>query len=400
MMAVPIFAIPDWLLSFRPPREAAIGFALIGLYYLIVWLAVGSDPVPGTIVVRYEPPNGLSPATLRYLVKKGFDEKGFTAAILNLAAKHFAEIEPQAETYRLNQGTADSSVLSLEEKALTDVLMGRGFTVDLNEQNRRCIYLAIRAMSHALDLEVTKTYLRLNRNYLLPGAIASVILLLVMITQQDWAAPSTVLFLTFFTSVWTLLTPLMVLYLIHVWRGVNWGGGPSGISKARALNLTLFSMPFAVVNIGVFVWLALVSAPWFAALFIFLAGLSFFMYSALKAPTATGRKLLDDIEGFRMFLAGTETDRLKREDARQVTPELFELFLPYAFALDVHAKWVQRIDDISIANVGAAFVDNENGSAAKTLDLTTFGLFVQRWFPFDISTSSDIKLSIGPINED
>jgi hypothetical protein len=260
MIGLLILVIPNWLQSVRPPREAAIGFALIGLYYLIVWLAVGSDPAPGTIVVRYEPPNGLSPAVLRYLIKKGFDEKGFTAAILNLAAKHFADIEPQGESYRLNRGTADSSVLSLEEKALTDVLMRRGFTVGLSEQNRRRIYLAIRAMSHALDLEIAKTYLRINRNYLLPGAIASVVFLFAIVIQQDWANPQTVLFLTFFTFVWTLLAPVMVLYLIHVWRGVTWREGNAGVSKARALNLTLFILPFAAINIGLFVWLALISA--------------------------------------------------------------------------------------------------------------------------------------------
>jgi hypothetical protein len=130
-----------------------------------------------------------------------------------------------------------------------------------------------------------------------------------------------------------------------------------------------------------------------------LAGLFIFMFTALKSPTAAGGKLLNDIEGFRRFLAGTETARLKREDVRQVTPELFERFLPYAFALDVHAQWAQRIDDVSIANVGAAFLDNDNCGSGTTLDLTTFGLFVQRWFPFDISTTSDIKISIGPMSE-
>lgn len=168
-MALLIPDISDWLQSFRPTREAAIGFALIGLYYLVVWLAVGSDPEQGTIVVSYDPPRGLSPATLRYLCKKGFDEKGFSSALLNLAVKKFVEIESCENFYRLNRGTADVSVLSPEEKTLTDILMRRDPSFDLKEEHQHRVYLAIRAMSHTLDLAITKTYLRINRNYLLPG---------------------------------------------------------------------------------------------------------------------------------------------------------------------------------------------------------------------------------------
>lgn len=108
MMALLVPDISDWLQSLRPTREAAIGFALIGLYCLAVWLAVGR--APGTIVVLYDPPRGLSPATLRYLFKKSFDEKGFSSAFLNLAVKKFVEIESCENFYRLNRGTADVSV--------------------------------------------------------------------------------------------------------------------------------------------------------------------------------------------------------------------------------------------------------------------------------------------------
>ncbi len=76
MMPLLSLAAPDWLQGFRPTHETAIGFALIGLYYLIVWLAVGSDPEQGTIVISYEPPEDLSPATLRYLCKKGIHLSG------------------------------------------------------------------------------------------------------------------------------------------------------------------------------------------------------------------------------------------------------------------------------------------------------------------------------------
>src|SRR5690606_14732858 len=45
---------------------ALIGLALLLVYCIRRWRAVGRDPSAGTIIVRYEPPGGYSPAGLRY----------------------------------------------------------------------------------------------------------------------------------------------------------------------------------------------------------------------------------------------------------------------------------------------------------------------------------------------
>ena len=43
----------------------------------------------------------------------------------------------------------------------------------------------------------------------------------------------------------------------------------------------------------------------------------------LKAPTLSGRKILDQIEGFRMYLTTAEEERLKVLHPPEKTPELF-----------------------------------------------------------------------------
>jgi hypothetical protein len=168
--------------------------------------------------------------------------------LLDLAVKKFVEIASYDDFYRLNRGTADASVLSPEEETLTDILMGRDSSFDLKEANQHRVYFAIRAMSHTLDLAITKTYMRINRNYLLPGTLASAFLLLYLAIQGPWERPDVVTFLVFFTSVWMLLCPILVLYLVHVWRGIPGQKGRPGISKQRALSLSLL---FASFRLGV-----------------------------------------------------------------------------------------------------------------------------------------------------
>ena len=78
----------------------------------------------------------------------------------------------------------------------------------------------------------------------------------------------------------------------------------------------------------------------------------------LKAPTVTGRKVMDELEGFRMYLATAEKERLNMLNPPDRTPELFEKYLPYALALDVENEWSEQFADV----LAKASVDpNGNG---------------------------------------
>jgi len=62
----------------------------------------------------------------------------------------------------------------------------------------------------------------------------------------------------------------------------------------------------------------------------------------LKAPTAEGRKLLDKLAGFKLYLNVAEKEELNLRNPPQLTPELFERYLPFALALGVEQHWSER----------------------------------------------------------
>lgn len=76
----------------------------------------------------------------------------------------------------------------------------------------------------------------------------------------------------------------------------------------------------------------------------------------MKAPTPEGRKLLDAIEGLRLYLGVAERDELARlakpggPEAPSPDPERYQALLPYALALDVEEAWTKHFT----AAVGAA----------------------------------------------
>jgi uncharacterized membrane protein len=62
----------------------------------------------------------------------------------------------------------------------------------------------------------------------------------------------------------------------------------------------------------------------------------------MRAPTGPGRQVMDRIEGFKNYLDTAEQDRLDQMRSPRLTPEVFEAFLPYAYALGVENNWCQR----------------------------------------------------------
>lgn len=63
----------------------------------------------------------------------------------------------------------------------------------------------------------------------------------------------------------------------------------------------------------------------------------------MPAKTAKGARALEGVLGFEEFLSRVEKDRMQR---LELTPELFEKYLPYAMALRVERKWARAFETI------------------------------------------------------
>jgi uncharacterized membrane protein len=72
-------------------------------------------------------------------------------------------------------------------------------------------------------------------------------------------------------------------------------------------------------------------------------------YDLLKAPTRLGRKVMDRLEGFELYLSVAEKDRMNFHNPPERTPALFERFLPYALALGVEQAWSEQFADVLAA---------------------------------------------------
>lgn len=343
---------------FPDNREAlflAAGLLVILLYYLIAWSAVGRDPARGVVMALYEPPQNLSPAAMRYLERMGFDNKTFAAAILSMAVRGFLTIKQQAGSYTLYLTGKDNSALSPDEKQVAEYLFPDRNQIWLHQENHQIIQGAIKALKKSLAAAEQKTYFVTHSRYLLPPVIFSIVVVLGYLVALGGPQIFAGVFLSLWLSVWTFAVAGLMRNIFNAWRGILYPR--SAISEiattGKALLTTVTAIPFLFGEaLGLFFLLKLTSFA--LVLFVLASGCLHVLFMHLmKAPTFAGRRLMDQVEGFKMFLGAVDGDRLNRAAPPQQTPSVFEKFLPYALALDVEQDWAEKFSGV-IAGAGAA----------------------------------------------
>jgi len=111
--------------------------------------------------------------------------------------------------------------------------------------------------------------------------------------------------------------------------------------------------------------------------------MAFFAF-IMRAPTLRGRKLLDEMLGFKDYLEIAEKEELNLRNPPAKTPELFEAFLPFALALGVDQQWSEKFAGVF------ASIRNPNGEAYRP------SWYNGRWNNSNLSKTSK-KLS-GSLN--
>ena len=318
--------------------------AVLLAYYLLAWLLVGRDPIRGTIIPLFEPPLRMPPACVRYVLEMGYDQRCFTAALINMAVKRYVRIEEHDGTYTLVRTADGDSELALGERRVAAQLLSSRRLV-LEQANHQRIKKAISALREALQLEYDGKMFLANRRWMIPGLVLSVLGLVAMAVSGTGEQLAGFAFMAFWLSGWTFAVFILVTRAVQAWWAVMW---PTGSTLARvgavvaALFSTAFALPFVAGEILGFYSLAATTSVWVIPILLAQVGLNFLFFHLLKQPTRAGRQVMDQIEGFRMYLRTAEADHLSQQPAPAKTPELFEKLLPYAIALGVENAWAEQ----------------------------------------------------------
>ncbi len=334
-----------------PIWAGLFGLIIVITYYGTVWVKYGKDPDAGTIIPLYEPPPGLGPAACRYILNMGWDAKGFTAAIVNLAAKGFVRIsEFEQDKFKLTRTSisAKRAKLTPGEMAVALKLFGEKLWTSFvfRSEHHAITDGARTSLRRSLKEDFESIYFFKNKALLTGGALLSALTLGAMAAVNVAGIEMGAFALTL-----ALLSFALYPLLLGIWTG--WNRGEGGVITLSATSAVGIMIAVNVVgNIGeqIVDWL-LSAATIQAALVALVIGSNLLFYHLLKAPSRLGRRVMDDIEGFRLYLSVAEKDRMNFHNPPDVTPEIFERYLPFAIALDVENEWGEQFD-LALDRVG------------------------------------------------
>jgi len=320
-----------------------LGLFLLTLYYGLIWIKVGKDPEQGVVVAEYQPPEGYSPAAIRFIEKMGYDNTCFASAIINLAVKGYLKITEEDNEYTLEK-TGDRVDMAAGEKRLTSRLFLLDKSIVLEQSNHVRINDAMDAHKKSLKLNYEKEYFLTNRKYVIVGlAFTICILLATVYTDPKQSKIIESVFMIFWLSIWSTGVVFLILNAINLWRSIH--GASSVIAAILA---SAFAIPFIGGEIIGLKMLAGASSVSVVIILITAVTLNWIFYELLKAPTLLGRKLLDKIEGFRRYIDIAERHELDYKHPKGRCPELFEKYLPFALAMGIEQKWGEQFTDVLV----------------------------------------------------
>ena len=325
---------------------------------------------------QYEPPGGLSPAAMRYVVSGVIDGTSIAACLASLAVKGYIEVQAKGASFsywRTKKCDTDLNQLPVEEAAIAELLFDSNANVagpaskpvskfqanrfqsgDFEEAAFRANeYVDLAALGAGpsmsnkqytttttfgasdprINVLVGVTYARLrlqlegkyatwNAWIVLLGMLATLIfgLAVVLSTGQE----SSSLFLV----IWSFLffqgfTAVMSMALFGGKRKpVRYAAFSLGFAGATFLASRVLAQDITWIPVASYIAMIIVNGA-FLPLF--------------RTTTAEGQKLLGQIRGYKLFLQETELDRMKVLGQTPTPPKLTSL--PYAIALDLKEPW-------------------------------------------------------------
>ena len=321
---------------------------LLGIYYILTWKKHGKDPLKPTVYPQFESPKNLSPASVGMLHKEKYWSDLITTSIVNLAIKGYIKIEEKEESqlfgifkskeFKLIKLKESDANLPTEEKKLLSKLFSSREKVVLDGKYKSYIKKAVDSYKDSLEDE-HNTLINEGNNYKFLIVPIVVFMVFVAIAIFFGLKNDSMPVLEFiFGGISFMPFIFIAVFIGRFFKFINWKWivGLFAFGSLATFVVYMITHPFSVENLTMYSLMG----------FFLFAVVSFIVYQYLiKRPSEEKLEIQSQIDGFKMYLNAAEEKQIQHFNPPNMTPEIFEKYLPYAIALGVDEVWGKKFQD-------------------------------------------------------
>ncbi len=259
------------------------------------WYCHGRDPRVRPVVVRYQPPAGLTPAEAGTLLDDRVDMRDIAATMVDLAVRGYLSIEERPQP-------------SSKSDYVFHLRNGQWLALKPHEQQVLGGIFSSRPAGTA-------------------GA--------------DRTVPLSQLENVFYKR----LPEIKKAVLDSLTKQALYAARPDKVRKRYFIVAVVVAVLVAYAGLIASEQLGMAEAPFIVAAYLTFAVMGVFAWF-MPARTSLGTRALEEVLGFQEFLTQVEGPRLER---MVKTPQLFEAFLPFAMAFRVQMQWAAAFDAIYVS---------------------------------------------------
>lgn len=259
---------------------------LLLVHNLRSWIKYGIDPKPGVIVPQYGPPDGFSAGDCCFVYHgNGHVQNAFTAELVSIAVKGHMSIE-------MNESGG--------------ILSKKAYTFTKEESTKK---------NTPLSASEKKLY------------------------QHLFASQNSIYFKE------GSYNPTLKYALAEYGEIIAEKSGDKYHHSRMDLKLRSFGIMLIGLALAFGIKWLFGGATWVIVVYGLLALLLNLLFAYLyNQPTALGRKILDHLEGFKLYMQYADKERIRLNNPPTMNFDHFEENLPYAIALGVSKEWSDQFD--------------------------------------------------------
>lgn len=318
---------------------AIAAFVLSCVWFVFSLARRRGNPAP-TVIARFYPPEGASPAFVRYIKSMRSDGMSMSANIVGLAVKGVLRIEEhenssflaKTKTFTIVKLESDAELTRDEEAMLMRLFPSGMESLTISRRYARILSSA----SNALHRAVTSLGAGLINNNLGLCATGALIFIACLASTLPFTGDSIE------TTVVSGFAGGVVM-LVGCMRPVL----PEHTFGSRLRECFIAILPALIAGFVVTSVFGGVKSQIMIALpFVAAAAVTSLLHVFSTTRTERGAQLDSEVKGLYLYMSVAEKDRLEMLNAPEDTPEVFERLLPYAMALGVAKTWGNRFASV------------------------------------------------------